>query len=252
MTENQLIRGLLKPALFVAALVPAVTLAYLTWGAFNGTQSAWPALTGNLSANPLEDVTHRTGDWALRFLCIALAITPLRRVTGWNGAIRFRRMLGLFAFFYAVLHVLIYAFLDRFASLDFTSDGMLSWAAVRALGAWIVDDIYKRPFITIGFLAFVSMLPLALTSTAGMIRRLGGRRWQLLHRLVYLSAIAAVIHFWWLVKSDVREPALYGAIVAVLLGFRLYLAKRSHENAKARGKTTTTRGTEVGSLISGS
>ena len=123
--------------MFIAALVPAVILIYLTWAAYNGQTSAWPALTGNFSANPLEDITHGTGDWALRFLCITLAITPLRRLTGWNGAIRFRRMLGLFAFFYAMLHFLTYALLDRFASLDFAG-GMLSWAAVRALAAWIV------------------------------------------------------------------------------------------------------------------
>lgn len=233
MTETQITRRLLKPAVFVAALVPAAILIYLTWAAYNGNQSAWPALTGNLSANPLEDITHQTGDWALRFLCITLTITPLRRLTGWNGAIRFRRMLGLFAFFYATLHFLIYAFLDRFASLEFTG-GIVSWAAARALGAWIVDDIYKRKFITIGFVAFVAMWPLALTSTTGMIRRLGGRRWQRLHRLIYVSAVAAVIHYVWLVKSDIRTPVTYGAIVAILLGFRLYWARRRPLPAAAR------------------
>ena len=175
MTENQITRWLLKPAVFIAALVPAAILIYLTWTAYRGSPSAWPALTGNLSANPLEDITHRTGDWALRFLCITLAITPLRRLTGWNGAIRFRRMMGLFAFFYATLHFLTWAILDRYISLDFP-DGPWASSAVRIFAASVVDDIYKRTFITIGFAAFVALWPLALTSTAGMIRRLGGRR----------------------------------------------------------------------------
>ena len=226
MTENQVTRWLLKPAVFVAALVPAAILIYLAWAAYNGNQSAWPALTGNFSANPLEDITHGTGDWTLRFLCIALAVTPLRRLTGWNGAIRFRRMLGLFAFFYGTLHFLTWAILDRYISLDFP-DGALSWSAVRTFAASVGEDIYKRKFITAGFAAFVAMWPLALTSTTGMIRRLGGRRWQRLHRLIYFSAVAAVIHYTWLVKSDIRRPMTYGLIVAILLGFRLYWARRS-------------------------
>jgi methionine sulfoxide reductase heme-binding subunit len=238
-TQNQILRWVLKPAVFIAALVPALILFYLTWAAYNGQPSAWPALTGNFSANPLEDITHGTGDWALRFLCITLAITPLRRLTGWNGAIRFRRMLGLFAFFYATLHFLTYALLDRFASLDFTG-GVMTWGTVRALMAWIVDDIYKRPFITIGFAAFVALVPLALTSTAGMIRRLGGRRWQRLHRLIYPAAIAGVVHYWMLVKSDIRLPLYYGIVVAVLLGVRLYWArtKRPQERIRTGGVTT--------------
>jgi sulfoxide reductase heme-binding subunit YedZ len=223
-TANQFIRWVLKPAVFVAALVPAVTLAYLTWAAYNGEQSAWPALTGNFSPNPLSDITNKTGLWTLRFLCLTLAITPLRRITGWNGVIRLRRMLGLFAFFYGSLHFLTYAILDRFMSLE-TPD-MTSAASWRALGVWIADDIAMRPFITVGFTAFVLMLPLALTSTAGMIRRLGGRRWQRLHQLIYVSAIAGVVHFLWLVKLDIRRPAFYGAIVALLLGFRVVLARR--------------------------
>ena len=150
MTENQITRWLLKPAVFLAAVTPAGILIYLTWAAYNGNQSAWPALTGNLSANPLEDITHRTGDWALRFLCITLAVTPLRRLTGWNGAIRFRRMLGLFAFFYGTLHFLTWAILDRFISLNFPGS-VMSWVAVRTFVASVGDDIYKRKFITIGF-----------------------------------------------------------------------------------------------------
>src|SRR5437660_10617437 len=140
----------LKPVVFVLALGPAAWLA-------------WAALTGNLSANPLSDITIETGVWTLRFLCITLAVTPVRRITGWNGIIRFRRMLGLFAFFYATLHFLTWAVLDRFISLDFP-EGVVSWRAVRMFAASVGDDIYKRWFITIGFAAFITMLPLAVTS----------------------------------------------------------------------------------------
>ena len=233
MTENQITRWLLKPAVFLTAVTPAVILIYLTRAAYNGNPSAWPALTGNLSANPLEDITHRTGDWALRFLCITLAITPLRRLSGWNGAIRFRRMLGLFAFFYATLHFLTWAILDRFNSLDFPN-GVISWSAVRIFAGSVGDDIYKRTFITIGFSAFVAMWPLALTSTAGMIRRLGGRRWQRLHRLIYFSAAAVPIHYMLSVKADIRYPVTYGLIVAILLGLRLYWARVRRRPAPAR------------------
>ena len=245
MTENQITRWLLKPAVFLAAVTPAVILIYLTWAAYNGNQSAWPALTGNLSANPLEDITHQTGDWAIRFLCITLGVTPLRRLTGWNGAIRFRRMLGLFAFFYATLHFMTWAILDRFISLDFPR-GVMSWTAVRMFAASVGDDILKRKFITVGFIAFVGMVPLALTSTAGMIRRLGGRRWQMLHRLVYVSGVAGVIHYLWLVKSDIRRPITYGLIVAILLAFRVYWARMHARPARARTPVTE-RG--IGNLI---
>jgi sulfoxide reductase heme-binding subunit YedZ len=232
---NQLIRWLLKPAVFLAALAPAVTLAYLTWAAYRGEQSAWPALTGNLSPNPLSDITNKTGLWTLRFICLTLAITPLRRLTGWNGAIRFRRMFGLFAFFYGTLHFLTYAILDRFMSLEVPD--MTSATAWRALAVWIADDIAMRPYITVGFTAFILMLPLAATSTAGMIRRLGGRRWQLLHRLIYVSAVAGVLHFWWLVKLDVRRPAFYGLIVAILLGIRALRARLRTAAAPSRLRT---------------
>jgi len=231
-TENQITRWVLKPAVFVVALVPAVITFYLTWGAYNGNPSAWPALTGNLSANPLEDITHRTGDWALRFLCITLAVTPLRRLTGWNGAIRFRRMMGLFAFFYATLHFLTWAILDRYISLA-VPGSVFSWTVVRTFAASVVDDVYKRTFITVGFTAFVAMLPLALTSTAGMIRRLGGRRWRRLHQLIYLSAVAAPIHYMLSVKSDIRSPAAYGLIVVLLLGLRVYWARARARPAPA-------------------
>jgi len=203
---------LLKPLVFVAALGP---LAWLVWA----------ALTGNLSANPLSDITNETGIWTLRFLCITLTVTPLRRLTGWHWLIRFRRMFGLFAFFYGTLHFLTYVIVDRFAGLDFP-DGIVAVRTLRDLAVSVVQDIGKRPFITVGFTGWLLMVPLALTSTAGMIRRLGGRRWNRLHRLVYVSAIAGVVHYWWLVKADVRRPVTYGIVVATLLLFRIGWARR--------------------------
>ena len=149
----------------------------------------WAALTGNLSANPLSDLTNETGVWTLRFICITLAITPLRKLTGWNAAIRFRRMTGLFAFFYGTLHFLTYVDRRPVRGARFPRRDV-AWSTARNLVASVGDDIYKRPFITVGFTAWMTMVPLALTSTAGMIRRLGGRRWNLLHRLVYLDGDA--------------------------------------------------------------
>lgn len=196
----------------------------------------WAALTGNLSANPLSDLTNETGVWTLRFICITLALTPLRRLTGWNAVIRFRRMAGLFAFFYGTLHFLTYVIADRFASLDFP-DGIVAWTTVRNLAKSVGEDIYKRPYITVGFTALMTMVPLAATSTAGMIRRLGGRRWNLLHRLVYVTGVLAVIHYWWLVKSDISRPMAYGIVVGLLLGFRIYWSwwhtKPAHAPARA-------------------
>src|SRR5262249_34718294 len=162
----------------------------------------------------------------LRFLCATLAITPLRRLTHWNAAIRFRRMLGLFAFFYGTVHLLIYVVADRLAGVDL-SNGILARSTFAAMARAIGEDLRKRPFITAGFTAWMCMLPLALTSTAGWIRRLGGRRWNRLHRLVYAAAIAAVVHYYWLVKSDVRRPLTYGAVVAALLGVRVVWARRA-------------------------
>ncbi|MGE5244056.1 MAG: sulfite oxidase heme-binding subunit YedZ [Betaproteobacteria bacterium] len=216
----------LKVAVFLAALGPA---AWLIWAAF----------TGNLSANPLSDVTNETGVWTLRFLCTTLAITPLRRVTRWNGIIRFRRMIGLFAFFYGTLHLLTYVILDRFAGLDFP-DGIVAWSTVENLAMSVGEDIYKRPFITVGFTAFMLMLPLALTSTAGWIRRLGGRTWQRLHRLVYASAVAGVVHYWWLVKADIRRPEAYGLVVALLLAFRVWWTWGRPAAAAARAHRMST------------
>jgi sulfoxide reductase heme-binding subunit YedZ len=200
----------LKAAVFLAAMGPA---AWLTWAAF----------TGGLSANPLSDVTNETGVWTLRFLCITLAMTPFRRATGWPSVVRLRRMLGLFAMFYGTLHFLTYVVLDRFAGLDFPN-GIVAWMTVRELAASIAKDVYERPFITVGFSAFICMIPLAVTSTAGWIRRLGERRWRMLHRLIYVSATAAVVHYWWLVKADVRRPAAYALVVLVLLGVRAAFA----------------------------
>jgi sulfoxide reductase heme-binding subunit YedZ len=181
----------LKPAVFILCSIPAVQLAY-------------QAYTGDLGVNPIETITRFTGSWSLIFLLSSLAVTPLRRLSGQNELIKFRRMVGLFAFFYAALHFATYLGLDLF--FDFRA---------------IAKDILKRPYVTAGFIAFVSMVPLAITSTAAMIRRLG-KRWQKLHRLVYLAAIAGVIHFYWLVKADIRRPVQYGAVLALLLGFRLF------------------------------
>jgi methionine sulfoxide reductase heme-binding subunit len=217
------IRRILKPLAFLAGLAPFVWLV-------------WAALTNNLSVNPLSDITLHTGDWAIRFICITLAISPLRQLTGWHWLIKFRRMAGLFAFFYGTTHFLIYVIADRFAGLDFPN-GIVSFTTVRSLVASVGEDIYKRPFITIGFLTWLLMAPLALTSTAGMIRRLGGKRWQALHRLIYVVAITAVIHYWWLVKIDIRPPLRYAIVVGVLLAVRVVRARlrlRSVGTAAAR------------------
>jgi sulfoxide reductase heme-binding subunit YedZ len=211
---DRLIRWALKPIVFAAGLIPA---AYMIWA----------ALGGHLGADPLKEITHETGDWTINFIVITLAVTPLRRISGWNGLIKFRRMLGLYAFSYGTLHFLIYVIADRFAGLDFPN-GIWAWSTVNALAASIWDDIAKRPYITVGFTGFVAMIPLALTSTTGWIRRMGGRNWQRLHRLIYLTAIAGVVHYWWLVKADITDPAIYAVIVALLLGYRIVLSlKRS-------------------------
>ncbi len=183
-----------KPIVFVACLVPVALLA-------------WRAMAGGLGANPIEAVTHATGDWTLRFLLVTLAITPLWRLSGWNRIIGFRRMFGLFAFFYATLHLFTYLWFDKF----------FVWPD-------ILHDIPKRPFITIGFSAFVLLVPLALTSTAWSIRRLGGRRWRALHRLVYVAGAFGVIHYWWLVKADVTLPAMYASILCLLFAIRGWFA----------------------------
>jgi sulfoxide reductase heme-binding subunit YedZ len=164
----------------------------------------WRGFTGRLSANPVEFIEHRTGDWALRFLLITLAVTPLRKIFEQPLLTRFRRMLGLFAFFYVCVHLLMYL----------TFDQMFSPSGIYA-------DVMKRPYITVGTAGFLMLVPLAVTSTAAMVRRLGPKRWQLLHRLVYFCALAGVIHYYWLVKSDVREPLMYGGILTLLMLFRV-------------------------------
>jgi methionine sulfoxide reductase heme-binding subunit len=161
----------------------------------------------HLSANPIDDITDRTGRWGLRFLLATLAVTPVRRLTGWPGLIAYRRTLGLFAFFYVLLHFLTYVVLDQF----------FDWES-------IVGDIRKRPFITVGFSSFVLLIPLAVTSTKRMIRRLGARRWSWLHRLVYLAAGGGVVHYWWLVKADASRPIAYAALLALLLAPRVWWA----------------------------
>jgi len=182
----------LKPFVFLLCLIPFGQLAY-------------NAYIGDLGVNPIDFITRFTGSWTLIFLIGTLAVTPARRLTGWNDLIKLRRMLGLFAFAYASMHFATYLVLDHF----------FDWQAIG-------KDIVKRPYVTAGFTAFVIMAPLALTSTAGMIRRLG-KRWQKLHRLIYVAALAGVIHFYWLVKADIRRPAQYGFVLAVLLLYRLIM-----------------------------
>ena len=196
----------IKSLLFVAALVPFARLALF-------------AMTERLGANPIEFITRNTGDWTLYFLCLTLAVTPLRRVSKWNWLIKLRRMLGLFAFFYAALHFTTFLWFDHFFDVD-----------------EMLKDVVKRPFITVGFSAFVLLIPLALTSTNGMVKRLGGKRWQWLHRSIYLIASLGILHFWWMKagKHDFAQPALFGTIVAVLLASRLYwrLAQRQPQPQK--------------------
>lgn len=183
-------RSWLKPAVFVVCLMPLLLLG-------------WRAFADVLGANPIETITHRTGEWTLRFLLLTLLMTPLKRFAGWQWPIRLRRMLGLYAFFYACLHLATYVWLDQF----------FLWDEI-----WL--DILDRPFITVGMLAFVLLVPLAATSNRSMIRRLG-KGWKRLHRLAYVAPLLGVLHFWWLVKADVLEPFVYAALLAVLLLARL-------------------------------
>ncbi len=200
----------LKPLVFLICVVPFAQLAY---GGY----------TGNLGVNPIEFITRFTGSWSLIILIASLAVTPLRRITGWNDLIKYRRILGLFAFFYALLHFSTYLVLDHF--FDF-----------QAIG----KDILKRPYVTAGFIGFVVMIPLAITSTAAMIRRLG-KRWQQLHRLVYVAAIAGVIHFYWLVKADISRPAQYGAVLGLFLGYRLVVKYKPKLALKSAAKASPAR-----------
>ena len=193
--------SLIKGGVFVAALLPFL------WG-------LWLVLR-QVPVDPLEYITHETGDWALYLLCGTLAITPLRRLTGWNWLVKLRRMFGLFTFFYALLHFIAFLWFDHFFDV-----------------AAMLRDVAKRPFILVGFTAFVLLIPLAATSTNGMIKRLGGKRWQWLHKLIYVIAPLAVLHFWWMksAKNNLAQPTLFLVIVALLLGMRFYWSR-----VKARG-----------------
>jgi len=196
-----------------------VVLKVIVWGLCVSPVSllAWKATHDELGANPLSEVTLSTGHWTLYLLLTTLAISPLRKISGINWLIRFRRLIGLFAFFYGCLHLMTYLWFDKFFD-----------------GHEIVKDIYKRPFITAGMTAWTLMLPLALTSTVASIRLLGGKRWQILHRLIYASAIAGCVHFWWLVKRDLTRPEIMAAILTILLGFRVldrFLANRTVQPA---------------------
>ncbi|WP_126456174.1 sulfite oxidase heme-binding subunit YedZ [Sulfuriflexus mobilis] len=191
MVSERSLRWGIKPAVFLLCLVPLLWLV-------------WDIVQGQLSANPIEDITHRSGDWALRFLLITLAVTPLKRLSGQVWLLRLRRMLGLYAFFYALLHFLTYLWLDQ-----------------QFLFSEILVDIGKRPYITVGFSAFVLLIPLALTSNRYAMRRLG-RRWQRLHRSVYVIAAFGVLHYLWLVKADSRDPVIYALILIALLGLRAW------------------------------
>lgn len=205
--------GITKIAIFLAALIPLGRLG-------------WKALHDGLGANPIEVITHSTGDWTLILILTTLTITPLRRITRQYWLIGVRRMIGLFAFFYGTLHFLTYIWLDKFFDVH-----------------EMVKDIAKRPFITVGFSAFVLLIPLAVTSTAGWIRRLGGRNWQRLHRLIYLTAILGVIHYWWLVKADIRKPEEYAIVLGILLLYRVatWVASRKQQPAIARNPIETSK-----------
>jgi sulfoxide reductase heme-binding subunit YedZ len=191
-------------AVWAACLLPLVVLVA------GGLRDA-------LGANPIEYITRATGDWTLRLLLLTLAVTPLRQLTGWHWLVRLRRTLGLYAFFYGCLHLTTYVWLDQF----------FDWPGIAA-------DIVKRPFVTLGFAAFVLMLPLAITSTNGMIRRLGGRRWQRLHRAVYAVGVLGVAHYWWLVKKDLTEPVLYALVLGALFALRLWHARRLQRTLQAQ------------------
>jgi sulfoxide reductase heme-binding subunit YedZ len=207
-----------KVVVFAACLVPILLLARPLW--ILATTGYSPGLT----ANPIEYITHYTGTWTIRFLLITLCVTPLRKIFNQPKIVRYRRMLGLFAFFYVCLHFLTWFVLDKFFSFPDM------WA-----------DIIKRRYITVGMLGFAMLLPLAVTSTAGWVRRLGFAKWQRLHRLIYFAALAGVIHYYWLVKSDVRLPLMYGAMLAVLMGYRFFVWKQTPSNRApvARSAATT-------------
>lgn len=201
------IRFVWKPLVFIACLVPAVLVVT---DAFE--------ITGRLGANPIEEIQDRFGNWALRFIMITLSVTPLRKLSGRNWLIRFRRMLGLFAFFYVLMHFLAWLILDQRLALSA-----------------IAEDIFERPFITIGFTAFLLLMSMALTSTIKIRKRLGPR-WQQIHNSVYVVGILGVWHYWWQVKLDIREPLVYASILAALLGYRIWQRRRKNPGAIQTGR----------------
>lgn len=209
--RRKLAERALRVTVFLACLVPLGLLVR-------------DALGGGLGTNPIEELTHRTGWWTLAFLMLTLAVTPARQLIGWGPLIKLRRMLGLYAFFYATLHFGVYIGIDQFFAFEF-----------------ILEDIKDRPYITIGFTALVLLVPLALTSTKKMIKRIGGRRWQLLHSLVYVSAGLGVLHFLWLVKADTREPTIFAAILIGLLGYRLAAPRLRRVRARYRAPDDAAR-----------
>ena len=211
--SDRTIRLVFKPAVFVLSLLPMMLLV-------------WPAVTHQYNANPFNAIVRNTGYWSLRFLCVTLAITPLRWLTGWHRAVRFRRMMGLFAFFYALAHVVVYVLFDRIAGLEAPARASAWIAAGRVLSA-IAADVAQRPFFLVGLIAFVLLIPLAATSTSGMIRRLGGRRWQVLHRCVYAAAIGSVVHTYW----PLRGVARYELILGFILIMRVWRAYARHNSA---------------------
>ncbi|HEV2609685.1 MAG TPA: protein-methionine-sulfoxide reductase heme-binding subunit MsrQ [Noviherbaspirillum sp.] len=199
----------IKALFFTASLLPFARLVLF-------------AFAERLGANPIEFITRNTGDWTLYFLCITLALTPLRRLLSWNWLLRLRRMAGLFTFFYAFLHFVTFLWFDHFFDV-----------------AEMLKDVLKRPFITVGFAAFVLLIPLALTSTNGMVKRLGGRRWLWLHRTIYIIAPLAILHFWWMKagKSDFAEPIVFGSVLGLLLGVRLYWKLLPSKSPTAKGRS---------------
>jgi len=212
-----------KPAVFLLALAPVLVLG---WRLIPLLKTGGQVYDPNLTADPIAYITHYTGDWTIRFLLITLAVTPLRKLFGLPKLARFRRMLGLFAFFYGSLHLMTWVWLDKFFD-------------VREM----LKDVEKRRFITMGMTAFALMIPLAITSTDKWVRRLGFERWQLIHRLIYFSALAGVIHYYWLVKSDVRLPLMYGGILAVLMAYRAAVWLRSTPRPRARPAKSTSPNT---------
>ncbi len=196
MSLSRWVRRIGKPVIFAACLVPFSLLVA-------------DIFQGRLGANPIEEITHRTGDWTLIFLLVTLSVSPVRRLTGWGVVVQFRRMLGLFAFSYGLVHFSIYVVFDHFFDL-----------------AAILEDIVKRPYVTVGFASLMLLVPLAITSTKGWVKRLGGRRWNRLHQLVYVTAAGGVLHYLWLVKADTRRPIVFGLVLVALLATRLWRPRK--------------------------